>query len=487
MIQRNIANYTTSPAPSFKINRHDLRAATVLRLSRNHIIGSVGVLILIVLDSVLLVLARWLAETYGASWNSLWNAPENISLLALLVTIEVGLIATKGLYERGENRRNYLKIFKILTFANILFLLITFLDRPENLVSRSTFLLSWLLSVSFVCTGRCVANFTTRLIRSRGLIQYPVFAFCNQEDAEIVASLLRQEKSYIFKGWADLELLKEKQFETTFNRIINLGISRVFVYTPTSVENPMFLYWKLRNEGITLSFLSSGLKPLFRKFDFSNVNGVPCIQFSTPAITGLDFWVKRTFDFCFAVLILCLASPIYLIIALSIMIDSPGSIFYRQTRFGLHGQPFKVWKFRTMVENAEQLQQTLEAQNETNDGVLFKIKEDPRITRVGRFLRRYSLDELPQIFNILRGEMSFVGPRPLPQRDVEKFSEHHFVRHQVLPGITGLWQVSGRSDILNFEDVVRLDIHYIEQWSLLLDLQILFKTIQVIWQKTGAY
>lgn len=487
MVQRQTVNYSPNSAALLNLNRHDLRAATIIKPNRFHLIGYLRILTLVLLDSTLLASARWLAETYGAYGHPLWNAKENISLLALLVTIEVGLIAAKGLYERGENRRDYLKICQILTFANVLFLLIAFLYHPENLVSRSTFLLSWLLSVSFVCTGRYVVNFTTELVHSRGLIQDRVFAFCSQEDAEIVASFLRQEKSYIFEGWADLELLKEKQFETTLNRIINLGISRVFVYTPTSVENPMFLYWKLRNEGITLSFLSSGLKPLFRKFDFSNVNGVPCIQFSTPAITGLDFWLKRTFDFCFAVLILCLASPIYLTIALSIAIDSPGPIFYRQTRFGLHGKPFKVWKFRTMVENAEQLQQTLEAQNETNDGVLFKIKKDPRITRVGRFLRRYSLDELPQIFNILRGEMSFVGPRPLPQRDVEKFSEHHFMRHEVLPGITGLWQVSGRSDILNFEDVVRLDINYIEQWSLSLDLQILFKTIRVILQKTGAY
>ncbi len=140
-----------------------------------------------------------------------------------------------------------------------------------------------------------------------------------------------------------------------------------------------------------------------------------------------------------------------------------------------------------MVKNAEQLQQALETQNETNDGVLFKIKKDPRITRLGRFLRRYSLDELPQVFNILAGEMSFVGPRPLPQRDVEKFSEHHFIRHEVLPGITGLWQVSGRSNITNFEEVLRLDLRYIEQWSLWLDFQILFKTIQVVLWKTGAY
>ncbi|WP_392407317.1 sugar transferase [Chlorogloeopsis fritschii PCC 9212] len=162
-------------------------------------------------------------------------------------------------------------------------------------------------------------------------------------------------------------------------------------------------------------------------------------------------------------------------------------IFFRQERIGLHGRKFKIWKFRTMVANAEKLQASLEAKNEIKDGVLFKMKDDPRVTQIGKFLRLYSLDELPQLFNVFLGEMSLVGPRPLPRRDVEKFTSHHFVRQEVLPGITGLWQVSGRSNIDNFEDAVKLDITYIENWSLWLNLTILLKTVKVVVQKTGAY
>jgi lipopolysaccharide/colanic/teichoic acid biosynthesis glycosyltransferase len=176
-----------------------------------------------------------------------------------------------------------------------------------------------------------------------------------------------------------------------------------------------------------------------------------------------------------------------LIIALLIRIDSPGDVFYRQTRVGLKGNHFKVWKFRTMVQNASQLQQQLEARNEVDGGVLFKMKNDPRITRIGKILRKYSLDELPQIFNVLRGEMSLVGPRPLPVRDVQKFSHRHFIRQEVLPGITGLWQISGRSDIIDFEKVIDLDKTYMENWSLSLDLQIILQTIKVILDKKGAY
>ena len=140
-----------------------------------------------------------------------------------------------------------------------------------------------------------------------------------------------------------------------------------------------------------------------------------------------------------------------------------------------------------MVPNADKFQKELEAKNESKDGILFKIKDDPRITRVGKFLRQYSLDELPQLFNVINGDMSLVGPRPLPLRDVEKFAQHHYIRQEVLPGITGLWQISGRSEIMDFEEAYKLDLEYITNWSLWLDLRILFVTVSVVLQKSGAY
>jgi len=146
-----------------------------------------------------------------------------------------------------------------------------------------------------------------------------------------------------------------------------------------------------------------------------------------------------------------------------------------------------MWKFRTMTADAAQRQITLEAQNQSLDGILFKLKGDPRITRVGQFLRRTSLDELPQLFNVLLGQMSLVGPRPLPLRDVAHFEPWHHVRHQVLPGITGLWQISGRSDLGSFDAAARLDLHYIDNWSLNLDLDILMETLKIVLLGKGAY
>ncbi len=199
---------------------------------------------------------------------------------------------------------------------------------------------------------------------------------------------------------------------------------------------------------------------------------------------------KRAIDFVAAGLGIILLSPLMLVIALLIRLDTPGSIFFRQQRLGRGGKAFLVWKFRTMVVNAEQLIEQLERLNESAGGVLFKMKEDPRVTRVGKFLRRTSLDELPQLFNVLQGHMSLVGPRPLQLRDCElaiaAYPDVFAKRLTVMPGITGLWQVSGRSQIA-FDDMLHLDIHYIDRWSLWLDLHIIWQTIQVVLTSKGAY
>lgn len=476
-----------SQASTTELQKADLRSPHTTRLSRGSLIRYARVVTLVLLDCMLLILARQLAEAYGTSWNPLWNVTDNTSLLIPLVTIEIGLLFARNLYKSGNRRRDYWGIAKALTLANFLILLTAFLYQPEQLISRSTFILSWIFSILFVCVGRFAADVVIQRVRHRGIIRHPVFVFCHPGDVEKVATLLNQEDYYRFAGWEDIGLLEGDSLAPALHQINSMGISEVFICSRSPIRNPMFLYWMLRNAGITLYFLSIGLEPLFRESEFSTVGGVPCIRFAPPVLSGIDFKIKRIVDFCFAILLLLVAAPIYLTISILIKLGSPGPIFYRQTRVGLHSQSFKVWKFRTMVQNADQLQKQLEAQNQTADGILFKIKEDPRITRVGRFLRQYSLDELPQVFNVLFGEMSFVGPRPLPLRDVEKFSEHHFIRHEVLPGITGLWQVSGRSNVDNFEDVLRLDIRYIENWSLWLDLQIIFRTVQVILHKTGAY
>jgi exopolysaccharide biosynthesis polyprenyl glycosylphosphotransferase len=178
--------------------------------------------------------------------------------------------------------------------------------------------------------------------------------------------------------------------------------------------------------------------------------------------------------------------PVIPLIALAIKITSPGPVFFRQKRSGINGTPFTIYKFRTMVTNAEQLKHELAAMNEMS-GPVFKVTNDPRVTPVGKFLRKYSLDELPQLFNVLRGEMSLVGPRPLPVDEVRRFDNlAHRRRLSVKPGLTCLWQVSGRNQITDFKDWVRLDLEYIDNWSFWLDLKILLVTVPVVLRGTGA-
>jgi lipopolysaccharide/colanic/teichoic acid biosynthesis glycosyltransferase len=177
--------------------------------------------------------------------------------------------------------------------------------------------------------------------------------------------------------------------------------------------------------------------------------------------------------------------PLWVLIALAIKLDSRGPILYRDLRVGLGEREFGMIKFRTMLHGAARLQERLEGRNEAS-GALFKIREDPRVTRVGAVLRRFSLDEMPQVLNVLRGEMSLVGPRPLPLRDFEKLEAWHRKRYLVLPGMTGLWQISGRSE-LDFDDLVRLDFYYLENWSIWLDITILLKTVPAVIAHRGAY
>jgi exopolysaccharide biosynthesis polyprenyl glycosylphosphotransferase len=208
--------------------------------------------------------------------------------------------------------------------------------------------------------------------------------------------------------------------------------------------------------------------------------GEPVIHYSAQSAPASHFVLKQLLDTLIAATLLLLLAPLLLLIAISVKLSSPGPVLFRQQRAGLNGRPFQLLKFRSMSAGAEQQQATLAPQNEMT-GPVFKLTNDPRVTRLGRFLRRHSLDELPQLWNVLRGEMSLVGPRPLPVGEVKKFSDDaHRRRLSVRPGLTCLWQISGRNDISQFEDWVRLDLAYIDQWSLWLDFKILLGTIPVV-------
>jgi exopolysaccharide biosynthesis polyprenyl glycosylphosphotransferase len=465
----------------------DVRSSVLSRVHRGSYLRGLRPLVLMGFDLIALTLAWIGAENLGTTWPSLWSFHVNPIVLVLVLAIGLGILLAGGFYQAGGMRRNYIGLIKSSTLAVILLLLLSYLYQPNQFISRSQFLVYWELSTTFLVIERFLVNYIVFQVRQHGGMCYPVFLITDDDDVAHLSQLIQRENRYKIVGLGDPASLDESSRMETFDKIRQLGIAEVFI-SADAIQNRLFLCWQFQAAGIRVHIIPVGLDALFNGSQFWTMSeNFPALNFSPPTLTGSDFWIKRVFDFCVSLTLLVIFAPLYLTIALLIKLDSAGPVLYCQPRVGLHGKRFNAWKFRTMVTNAEQLQAQLEAQNQTKDGILFKLREDPRITKIGHFLRQYSLDELPQLFNVLLGEMSLIGPRPLPVRDVDKFAAHHYVRHEVLPGITGLWQVSGRSDITDFEDVIQLDLYYIQNWSLGLDFKILLRTITVVLKKTGAY
>jgi exopolysaccharide biosynthesis polyprenyl glycosylphosphotransferase len=239
-------------------------------------------------------------------------------------------------------------------------------------------------------------------------------------------------------------------------------------------------------EGVEVWLIADFFKTQISHTTFDDFYGRPVMVFRSTPEASWQGVLKQVLDFVGALALLFLTMPFFAVFAVLIKMSSPGPVLFRQMRAGLNGQPFTMFKFRTMVTNAEQLKAELAVMNEMS-GPVFKMAKDPRVTRFGRWLRRFSLDELPQLFNVLRFEMSLVGPRPLPVDEVRRFPElAHRRRLSVKPGLTCLWQISGRNNVTDFKDWVRLDLEYIDNWSLWLDLKILWRTVPIVLIGTGA-
>jgi exopolysaccharide biosynthesis polyprenyl glycosylphosphotransferase len=264
------------------------------------------------------------------------------------------------------------------------------------------------------------------------------------------------------------------------------AIDEVLIADPAfPQERAVELVDRCHRHGVRVLVAPSTMEILMDRVEFVPGQAVPLFELKPPVFKGVDFVIKRTFDIVVSAFLIVLLAPVLLLAALAVKLSSRGPVIYRSLRPGLNAHPFACLKFRTMYADAEILQRGLEQLNE-QQGALFKMRRDPRVTPVGRFLRRWSIDELPQLFNVVRGEMSLVGPRPLPERDYALLDDWHRKRYLVLPGMTGLWQVSGRSE-LDFDELVRLDFLYLERWSVFLDLSILLKTVPAVVRARGAW
>jgi exopolysaccharide biosynthesis polyprenyl glycosylphosphotransferase len=286
---------------------------------------------------------------------------------------------------------------------------------------------------------------------------------------------------------ADCDLPVLGSFDNVAMAVAEAGADTVVVLACPELDGPAMrrLAWDLEATDTELLVAPVLLEVAGPRVTVRPVADLPLMHVEHTELTHWRRWLKSAFDRVGAGLVLFLVSPVLLAVAAGIKLTSRGPVLFRQTRIGHRGEPFQMLKFRSMVVDAESQLSALREQN-NGAGVLFKLREDPRVTRIGRFIRRYSLDELPQLVNVLRGQMSLVGPRPPLPSEVATYEQDVHRRFAVRPGITGLWQVSGRSD-LPWDESVRLDIRYVERWSLLLDILIICRTAGAVLRKTGAY
>jgi exopolysaccharide biosynthesis polyprenyl glycosylphosphotransferase len=243
--------------------------------------------------------------------------------------------------------------------------------------------------------------------------------------------------------------------------------------------------WALEGQAIDLIVVPHLADVSGSRMKMRPVGGLPLLHVEEPQAIRAGEWPKRVFDVVGALVALVFLGPLMVLVALLIKLADGGPVFYRQPRVGLHGQLFQVWKFRSMTVDAERVDAQLRSQHGYTEG-LFKLESDPRVTRIGRFIRRCSIDELPQLFNVIGGTMSLVGPRPHMLIEVETYTDVARRRLAVRPGMTGLWQVSGRSN-LSWSDAVRLDLYYRDNWSLVWDIGIILKTVKAVLSRDGAY
>jgi exopolysaccharide biosynthesis polyprenyl glycosylphosphotransferase len=452
-----------------------------------------------VADACLFAVSFWIAFVLRANpqiiaWLNLDPIPPDsfsrvVWLYFLLIPTAPLVLESQGFYDHPVlcSRRDILwPLFKgcfITTIGLVLIMYVFHFVSPRgvmmffggfsfSLVYLKEELVRWALRSKF-------AQFQYKrrfiLIATGGEIERLRRALAGRTDpsVEIVAALSL--------GEAPLQQLAQKLHEHSANGVIICARHTYFEQVENAIKT-------CELEGVEAWLVADFFGTQVSRARFDELLGIPLLVFRTTPETSWQGVIKQLMDFFGALflLLLLMVIPVIPLIALAIKLTSSGPVLFRQQRSGLNGSPFTLYKFRTMVSNAEQFKHELEAMNEMS-GPVFKVTNDPRVTPVGKFLRKYSLDELPQLFNVLRTEMSLVGPRPLPVDEVRRFEDlAHRRRLSVKPGLTCLWQISGRNQITDFKEWVRLDLEYIDNWSLWLDLKILARTIPAVLVGTGA-
>jgi exopolysaccharide biosynthesis polyprenyl glycosylphosphotransferase len=455
------------------------------------------VLSLLLLDLAAVYLAILTALLLKMAARDLWDpelaVDQTDQYVSFAFLVTALLFARNGLYADRAERPGLTKIVSSLTAVAVVALLYAVVNG-QDFSSYYIFYGSLFFAVAFVASLRYLyERLTGAVLRAAGYHRRAVLVGTGHH-IEAVANALGTSDQPAIKvvGFVSLEPRPDNGVPSlgTLNEIERVvddhRVDEVIIADPAfPQQQAVELVDVCHQRGVRVRVAPSTMEILVHRAEFVPGQSVPLFELKPPVFEGVDFAVKRLFDVVVSVLLVLALSPVLLACAFAVRLSSRGPVIYRSLRPGIGALPFHCFKFRTMYRDADQRQADLEPLNEAS-GALFKIRDDPRMTPVGRFLRRFSLDELPQLFNVVRGEMSLVGPRPLPERDFERLEDWHKKRYLVMPGITGLWQISGRSD-LDFDDLVRLDFLYLERWSVFLDMSILLKTVPAVFLRRGSY
>jgi len=366
-------------------------------------------------------------------------------------------------------------------------------------LSRGFFVLAFAIGIPVLLVGRAALRTALKTARKRGVLRRRVLIVGTESHIDDIAEVLSRET------WLGLEvvgaLTPAGLVQETATGVPVLGRASTVAHTSVSVHADVVFFaggavesaselrhiaWELESENVHVVIAPTLTDVSSERIRVRPVGGLPLIHLEKPRSAAAVRSAKRTFDILGSGLLLAGFAPLLLFVALRIWLHDRGSVLFRHERIGRDNQPFACWKFRTMVEGAQDLQATVHAEQGTEEGVFAKIKCDPRVTRPGRWLRRFSIDELPQLVNVLRGDMSLVGPRPQVAQEVALYDRAMSRRLRVRPGMTGLWQVSGRSDLTASESI-RLDLYYVDNWSMMRDVAILARTARAVLSSRGAY
>lgn len=465
-------------------------------------------------DAALLYLAFWLAYVarYGWELGGLVRLDDfepfrTFQTRALLfVAFSLLTFLVRGVY-RLPRSTGFLDeatmVIGGLTTAMAGVILTAFLSR--FVPSRLVFIYAWALAIVLLLLRRYLTRSARRMLWARGIdVDRVLVVGAGDAGRRVMQALMGiPALGYRVVGFVDDALPGDRLAVATesgvaradrlgtaddLERLIELyGVDEVIVALPASENGrALSIVEHCRRQDVRFKVVPDLLQLSLDRVDIGEVAGVPLIGLKDAAIRGSNYVIKRCIDIGIATVVLTVMAIPMALIAVIVRMDSPGPSFYRQRRVGRDGRVFMLTKFRCMIENADEQRAELMAMHDYMDPRLFKLRDDPRLTGAGRWLRRLSLDELPQFVHILRGEMSVVGPRPQLPEEVETYEDWHRQRLLVTPGLTGLWQINGRSD-LTFDEMVRLDLYYAEHWSPWLDLKILLRTIPAVLTGRGAY